>query len=226
MGRHTSQEEGSDDSEEPLPPPEAAASEPRDWSDRLTGTRAAAFFAVAGLVSSLLSLLKGTSFTRLSALGPILFLTLAVVAWRNRRWLLTGAAVVFTLLSIFPALRAYTAPEKTTFFYDGVAMTALPPAAEGGIPLTNDPSVGNVAATIYPEPSDAGPIEVSCVRAGHLTVGNRTAPMEWGQVENGKFATLWIPVPYLSVLGPGAANTLRRCSDWRWQLQNFGSHGS
>jgi hypothetical protein len=177
---------------------------------------------LAGLLVSVVSLLNTTSIAYAAILGPLAFIFILWICVRKRRIIWTIVVFAALLVSVVFVTRVYSAPDTEQFFYSGVQMdTTGIPYANGSIPLTGDPSVGYDAGTIDPVPSDAGPFTVSCTYDGVISTGARSTDMEWAYVTQGKFKSLWVPVPFLRGLAPGAANSLLPCRNWRWRLQNF-----
>jgi hypothetical protein len=180
-----------------------------------------ALLAVVGVVLTALSMLTDAP---ADILGPLAVTALAgalVVSVRRRK---TVASLLLGLVVIASAVletRTVTNPGRHEFFYgDGSflyqAPRASPFAGEVGIPLTADPSSGHIDTTVV----DNATFVVSCVRQG--TSPHRRHVL-WVYVADGAYQTYWIPWGYLAALQPGATRALLDCSDWRWQLQNFGS---
>ncbi|GAA4562205.1 hypothetical protein GCM10023193_27470 [Planotetraspora kaengkrachanensis] len=223
MGRRSRRREG-DLADTHSPEQGGSIDKSNNWLEALARPRGTAALALGGLLVSLASFLTSTSITKLSILGPVAFGFLIRLAWRRRGWLFTAGASLAVLLSLVLATRVYSAPGTTSFWYDGDVMdlSALPLSDGAGIPLTASPDHGQIYQTILPVQSDSGEILVSCTQDGLITVGARSAEMEWARIESGKFQTLWVPVAFLGGLAPGTARTLLPCSNWRWQVQNLG----
>jgi hypothetical protein len=188
------------------------------WMDWFATPRGAAALALGGLLVSVGSLLG--SITGISILGPIVFAVLVWLSWRKKRKVVAAAAVLALFVSLALFTRAYTEPANSSFFYGGALMDkGAPFFGHPGIPLTDDPSKGHEYTTIYP--GDIADLEVSCTRSGLYSTTSRSTQLEWAQIVDGTYQTLWVPVPFLAALAPGTARTLLPCSDWRWRLQRL-----
>ena len=189
------------------------------WMDWFATPTGAAALALGGLLVSVGSLLG--NITRISILGPIVFAVLVWLSWRKKRKTVVAAAVLALFVSLALFTRAYTEPANSSFFYGGALMdtSGVPFFGHPGIPLTDDPSKGHEHTTIYS--GDVADLEVSCTRSGLYSTSSRSTKLEWAQIVDGKYRTLWVPVPFLAGLAPGTARTLLSCSDWRWRLQRL-----
>jgi len=186
--------------------------------------RGAALIGLLGLLVSLASFLTNVSFSRVSILGPALFILLVWVAWRSKRRIIATALAFFCLVSLLLVIRVYSAPPVASFYYGGEAMeiSGIPYAtASDPVPLTDDPAQGYEATSIQPDPSDSGTFDVSCTYQGLVDTGERSTDLEWAQITSGQFQSLWVPLPFLSGIAYGTARTLLLCSNWRWRLQRW-----
>jgi hypothetical protein len=181
----------------------------------------AALLAAAGVALTALSTLTDAP---ASILGPLAVIALAaalVGSVRRRNRVASALLALAVITSVVLETRAVTSPERHEFLYADSSFLYQAPSTspfpgETGIPLTADPASGRVDATVI----ENATFVISCVRQG--TSPHRRHVL-WAYVADGAYQTYWIPWGYLHALQPGAARALLNCSDWRWQLQNFGS---
>jgi len=188
----------------------------------LEGSAGKGALAIGGLAVSALSLILSTAAARVVVLAPLAFGLAGWLSWRQRRVLLAAVAAVACTFSIVLAIRTYMAPKAVVLFYGGDQMdnSNMPYRDLAGIPLTADPSVGNLYDEILPYSGDGGEIEVSCTRLGSYTAGSTRKPLQWAKISGGQYETLWIPMPFVRGMTSGKARTLLPCDSWRWWLQD------
>jgi hypothetical protein len=176
-------------------------------------------------ISNLTSHLASTRLGLISILGPVVFAFIIRSAWHRKRKVITGGAALAFLVSIALVIAVCFTPGTVSFWYNGAVFdnsrTSFAEIIQSGIPLTTDPAHGYVYAKIYPDPSNADAIEVSCTRDGVIDNGSRSTDLEWAYIVSGKFQTLWAPMPFVRGEVIGRARTLLPCSDWRWWLRDL-----
>lgn len=187
----------------------------------LATPRGMAALAAVGVIVAAIPLVTSASVGVLGALAP-LFLGLGLALSVRRRNVLASVALCIAVVaSVGLVARAATNPGTQEFSYGGDYLSPIssnsPFARQIGIPLTSNPSTGAVDESIITEPTT---LVVSCFRRGKFE--RRRPEVLWAYVTEGDYQTYWVPVSYLASLRPGAARTLIACSNWRWQLQNFG----
>jgi hypothetical protein len=192
------------------------------WLDIAAKPRVAAAIAVCAFVLTVVSVLETASISWVSTAAPLAFGLLSWLAYRRgKRGIAVFMAILIAVSAAF-VVRAYATPPTASFFYDGSPMGALDPdspfANQNGIPLTDEPSQGRIITTIYS--GEVVTFGVTCVITGVFDRGH--IPVDWAYISTGNYQTLWIPRAYIYGMAFGTANTLLPCSDWRWQLHNFG----
>jgi hypothetical protein len=193
----------------------------RGTLDVLASPRGMAALSVGSLLLTGLSLLLDASVGVLGALAPGLFVVGLTLSVRRRQLLGSVLLAIALTASAGLAVRRVADPGTHTFYYNGDLMTSdshsSPFAQEPFIPLTLDPSHGQVEETVV----KSAEFVVSCTKVG--TFKDSRSDVLWAYIADGDYQSFWVPVPYLGGLQPGAARTLISCSDWRWWLRNFGS---
>ena len=178
-------------------------------------TAAGVVLAAVQLVNASATVLGGLAFALLG-----LALVLSIRRRRKVASVLLGVAVVVSAALVARRVTGAGTQQFATSGGEFLTSPAAPSpfARQVGIPLTADPSTGRVDQTLIDEPAT---FVVSCLRSGPFQ--NRRPDILWAYVAEGDYKSYWVPLGYLGALRPGAARTLLSCSDWRWQLQYFGS---
>lgn len=186
--------------------------------DFLSTPRSAAVIGIVGLALSLSGLTTEAGI--LAILGVIIAIGFLAIELLNRRRLpVLVSWAALTLLALLGIVRYYSNPGITDFGYNSSPMSApngSPFVKVNEIPLTANPSIGDVYSSIPEGDGEHTSLPVSCLQSGYF----ERQQVVWAKIVGGPYESLWIPWDYLAGIEPGSVRTLLDCNNWQWIFQD------